>query len=86
MSTILLGIAAGGMLLFSLVLIVVSVVSIIRTSSMRMVPVAIAFFLLLVKGILIALAALEVEGDWLLFSVFLDLPMIGLLAYSLLGP
>ena len=86
MSTILLGVAAGGMLLFSLVLIVVSVISIIRTGSMRMVPVAIAFFLLLVKGIFIALAALEVDGDWLFFSVFLDLPMIGLLAYSLLGP
>ena len=84
--TILLAVASGGMLVFALVLIVVSVISYTRTKAVRMIPVAIAFLFLLAKGVLVALYALEVDGDWLVYSALLDLPMVGLLAYSLLGP
>ena len=84
--TILLAIAAGGMLGFSIVLIVISIISYTRTKAVRMIPVAIAFLFLLFKGVLVALYALEINGDWLVYAALLDLPMVGLLAYSLLGP
>ena len=84
--SILLAVSAGGMLIFGLVLAVVALVSYKRTGLKRILPVAGAFVFLLIKGIFVILYLLEFDGSWLEYAVLLDLPVMGLLAYSLLGP
>ena len=84
--SILLAAVSGGILVFGLVLMVVSLISYKRTGAKRLLPVTGAFLMLLIKGGFIVLYVLEFEGDWLVYSAICDLPVMGLLAYSLLGP
>jgi hypothetical protein len=48
--------------------------------------VACAFGAFLVKGIFIALYAFDYGSDWLIYSTFLDIAILTLLAFSVLRP
>ena len=77
---------AGWMLVFGGVLAVVSAVAYRRASSKRLMVVACAFGAFLVKGIFIALYAFDYGSDWLIYSTFLDIAILTLLAFSVLRP
>ncbi|MBI5000474.1 MAG: hypothetical protein HZB92_02960 [Euryarchaeota archaeon] len=82
----LLSIIAGWMLVFGLVLAIVAIVAYKRASSKRLLMVAGAFIVFLVKGIFLALYAFDIGPDVLLLSSALDLAILTLLAFSVLKP
>jgi hypothetical protein len=77
---------AGWMLVFGGVLAAVSAVAYRRASSQRLLVVACAFGAFLVKGMFIALYAFGYGSHWLLYSTFLDIAILTLLAFSVLRP
>jgi hypothetical protein len=76
---------AGWMLVFGGVLAVVSAVAYRRASSKRMLIVACAFCAFLAKGLFLTLYAFGQGTDWLVYSIFLDIVILTLLAFSVLG-
>jgi len=82
--SVILAALAGWMLVFGGVLALVSVVAYRRASSGRLLVVACAFAAFLVKGIFLALYAFGWGSDWLIYSTFLDIAILTLLAFSVL--
>jgi hypothetical protein len=82
--SVILAALAGWMLVFGGVLAVVSAVAYRRATSKRLLVVACAFGAFLVKGIFLALYAFGWGPAWLVYSTFLDLAILTLLAFSVL--
>ena len=82
--SVILAALAGWMLVFGGVLALVSAVAYRRASSGRMLIVACAFAAYVFKGLFLALYAFGCGSDWLIYSTFLDIAILTLLAFSVL--